>query len=216
MVFARILTGVARLYRAFVVKLKRWPLPVSMAAATFIYTIGDYVCQMVIEGRFKKNVETGEPWYMPDTERIRKMALTGTLWSGPINILLYWKLNPWYIYKVLPRIFPRWTAHFPKWKRVVSSLLIDNFVILWLIMPMKIFTCSMLGTYGDINQSLSDIKQKFLPSITYSWLAYFPCQAIIYGLVPMHVRNIAHNCFSAFSAAIFSWVQHNYWEHRQK
>ena len=79
MVFARIFTGIARLYKYFVMKLERYPLPVSMAAATFIYTVGDYMCQMVIEGRFRKNVDSGEPWYMPDKERTRKMALTGTL-----------------------------------------------------------------------------------------------------------------------------------------
>ena len=138
------------------------------------------------------------------------MMSIGLLWSGPVGLTYFWFINPWYLKHVVPRLFPRWTNNFSKWKKVLSSILIDNFVTLWFLCSLKIYCTALIGSHGDVKASWEGLKNRLWPTVRVVWCFRPIVLAFLYGLVPMHLRGITSSGTSAFTSALFSYVQHNY------
>ena len=102
-----------RLARAYNATLLKYPLRTSMISGMGLHGLGDYFSQMVLERKFLSD----DPlWFIPDIKRSAKMIAIGALWSGPVGLTYFWFINPWYLKHVVPRLFPRWTKNFSKWK----------------------------------------------------------------------------------------------------
>jgi len=73
------------------------------------------------------------------------MFLIGSCISGPIAKVCYQNINPFYLKKVLPRIFPKFFANMSKNKKVFTSVLVDSLVIVPPYMCCMVFLTSYFG-----------------------------------------------------------------------
>ena len=102
------------------------PFKSGMITASALYGIGDYISQMLVDK------EAGErKWYAPEWKRLLKMVIIGGTVYGPINCVVYLRLQPWYIGYFYPRFFPR-IAKFYKdslYKIALTSVVTDRLFI---------------------------------------------------------------------------------------
>ncbi len=181
------------------------PWRVSMISAALIYGSGDLLCQLLIEKKvWKEKTESGEAVsWEPDYRRTLKMSALGFFMSGPMAKVWYLHVNPWYLTKVVPRLFPAWTRNFTLWKRVGSSIFIDSFIISWPYFALMIFVTSLIGTRGDISEGITTVKEKTVPTMLAVWQYWPATQLIIYSFVPQFIRGIADNFFGTVWSSIF-------------
>ena len=151
--------------------IRAYPWRVSLLQAAGIYGLGDMMCQLLIDRKvWKGKTEIGEPIsWEPDLKRTLKMASLGFFMSGPMAKVWYLHVNPWYLTKVVPRLFPGWTRNFTLWKRVGSSIFIDSFIISWPYFALMIFVTSLIGTRGDISEGINTVKEKTVPTMFAVW-----------------------------------------------
>jgi len=82
--------------------------------------------------------------------------------------------------------------------------------LFWAIGPIKILITGLIGSKGDIRESLSGVKRKLWPTVKMYW-CYSPVKKLfIYLFVPQFFRGISSNMLSALTSSLFSYVQHNY------
>ena len=105
---------------------KRRPLVAVSTASAGMQAIGDYICQIGIEGGKRRGEKYKDsPWYVPDPERTLKMASVAFLLSAPMSYLLYTKINPWYVNKVIPKIIPKFNEKMTRTKRAFTGVVVD-------------------------------------------------------------------------------------------
>ena len=78
------------------------------------------------------------------------MLTVGTLISGPVAKFVYRDCNPYYLNYIAPKILPFWTKNFTRPKKIITSVLIDSFIIAWPYMCLMIFVTNMFGTKGNV------------------------------------------------------------------
>ena len=59
------------------------------------------------------------------------MFTLGLLFRGPLAIIEYAKINPWYINTVIPRLFVNFTKNYTRMKKTLSSVIVDTLIISW-------------------------------------------------------------------------------------
>ncbi len=169
------LIRITRLIKSLVAKyndlLITKPLRTSVISAGLIYGIGDYISQIILEGKFNPD---GSRSFLPEFERSRKMMMVGAIWSGPAALGFYRLVNPWYL-RVLKRWFPGFASGsgFGKWRRTYVSILVDNLILFWAIGPIKILITGLIGSKGNVMESLSGVKRKLWPTMIMFW-SYAP------------------------------------------
>ena len=119
-------------------------------------------------------------------------------------------MNPWYLTRVIPKIFPAWTLNFTDAKKAFTSMLVDVFVAAWPRLTAVIFVTGMYTTGGDLRASVDKVRTQFMPAYL-AGLKFFPVtKLVLYGFVPILFRGIAGNLVTTIWSVIFSWVVHNY------
>ncbi len=60
-------------------------------------------------------------------------------------------MNPFYMSKVIPKMFPVWTKGWDniKWKRTLVSVVVDTYVLKWINKAIYITGTNMVETGGD-------------------------------------------------------------------
>ena len=51
------------------------------------------------------------------------------LLGGPMSHYFYAKLNPWYLNKIIPRLFPAFTKNFTVLKKTLTSIFVDLVIL---------------------------------------------------------------------------------------
>jgi len=200
--FSAIFNGLKNLATLYNSTLMKYPLRTSMITASGIYGAGDYMSQIFIEKKFWNDKENP---LTPNWERFLKMCTVGLIWSGPFGYFWFWKFNPMYIRFILrwfPNLIGKWTTT----KRVIASLIIDNFLFVWPVQGLKCFLTQLLSTRFDLGETWRRVKTLLMPTVYMSW-AYFPIQrALIYSLIPVTLRGVFNSAGSGLYSGVYSYV----------
>ena len=117
------------------------------------------------------------------------MMMVGACWSGPVGLMYYRYVNPWYL-GILRRLFPTFIKGFSAWRRTYVSIFVDCAITHWLFMPVKILITGLIGSKGDIRESFSGVKRKLWPTMIMFWLYAPPQKLFLYFCIPIFYRGI--------------------------
>ena len=57
------------------------------------------------------------------------MAFVAFFIRGPMGLIWFRRLNPYYLETVVPKLFPFWVKNFTNAKRTITSTFIDMFIL---------------------------------------------------------------------------------------
>ncbi len=206
--FSAIFNGLKNLAKLYNSTLMKYPLRTSMITASGIYGTGDYVSQIFVEGKFMNDKENP---FTPDWERFLKMCTVGLIWSGPFGYFWFWKFNPLYI-RFLLRWFPKLVGKWTTTKRVIASLILDNFLFVWPVQGLKCFLTQLLSTRFDFGETLKRTRSLLMPSVK-GYFAFFPfLRLLIYTAIPFSFRGLVNSIGGGIYSGVDSMIQHSYEE----
>ncbi len=154
--------------------------------------------------------ETGKKHKVFDWNRCRSAAITGLVLRAPMQLYVYRFMNPLYMKYFIPWLFPIWTKGWEavKWKRTLASVVMDTYVLKFLNNAIYIMGTEMIESKGNFEQSFALLKKSYTTQLLVAWCYYTPYKILLYGFIPLYMRNIAAAAISITWGIIFSFMQH--------
>lgn len=117
-------------------------------------------------------------------------------------------MNPFYMGKVIPKLFPNFTKGWEniKWKRTLVSVVVDTYILKWFNKAIYITGTNMVETRGDWEGTKELLFKSYKWQLLIDWLYYTPYKIILYGFVPLYLRNITAAAMSVTYAVLFSFM----------
>ena len=78
------------------------------------------------------------------------MMTHGTFFAAPQKLLIYRYINPFYLRKVIPKVMPWFTSNFTRWKRVLSSIVVDTTVLNVPVSALSLGFVGMIDHKGNV------------------------------------------------------------------
>ena len=119
-------------------------------------------------------------------------------------------MNPLYMKYAIPWLFPVWTKGWEtvKWKRTLASVIVDTYILKFINNAVYIAGTEMIESKGDIDKTWKLLKSSYTTQLLVAWCYYTPYKIILYGFVPLYMRNIVAAVLSITWGIIFSFMQH--------
>lgn len=126
---------------------------------------------------------------------------------GPIALWWYNTLNPWYIRNIFTRIFSKafMTNFDGTWRKVISCMIMDTFILQWTTTPIYVFVVNMLETGGDLSKSYESWSRKVMASMiaSFKFLPFY--KTCVYSM-PMIFRPLVAYFLAVVWSVIMSYI----------
>ena len=162
------------LLQGYTAILRRRPWSTAIATGTIIVSAADITAQR-LEGRQKI-----------DKKRLAALALYGGIYSGAAHKFLYASME-----KIIPETWNRAT-------RVVSQVMLSQFIHTPFIQLPIYYSWTGLARGYSMNEIEENIHDTFKMTLIRNYQFWLPASAVLYGVVPLHLRVIAMNGASYF------------------
>ena len=130
--------------------------------------------------------------------------------GAPMGLAWYWYVNPWYLKHLIPRMFPGFTKNFTPWKKIWASMIFDNIVGCWFMLPLFVYVLSLATARGRFVEAYEGFKRRIWPTIKLSYATGPISNLFLYAMVPQFIRHVVSMLIRIPVGMVFSYVQHNY------
>lgn len=185
-------SGLWNLYKAALVA---HPLVTKSLTSSCIMSASDVVCQEVVSRA--KPVED-RPSKL-DTTRVLHVAITGSLWSGPITH--YWYIVLEKMYSAIAKAF---NIHSPAVGLIVK-LILDSTIFSTVTITGYFIVRSFLEGTG-IEGATKKLKTRFISTLFGAWRFWPMANAVNFWFVPMQFRVLYMNVLSLFWTGWLTYV----------
>ena len=136
--------------------------------------------------------------------------MTGGLFYAPYNCAHFLYIQPYYITKIIPRLFPIWASGFAAkaWKKVITCVAVDKGIVTGPYLAAMLFCTGFFDT-GDIKYSYNKMREKLWPTMKSNWLFWVFALAFIYGCIPMIYRPLTDALCGTMFGFIYTFIFHN-------
>ena len=117
-------------------------------------------------------------------------------------------MNPLYMKYLIPWLFPVWTKGWEavKWKRVLASVVMDTYILKWFNNAVYIVGTELVESGGNFEKAKSLLSKAYFTQLLVAWCYYTPYKIVLYGFIPLYMRNIAAAAISITWGIIFSFM----------
>ena len=140
--------------------------------------------------------------------RLKSACIAAITIRCPMALYVYRLMQPFYIKYVIPKLFPQFTKNFTHLKRTFVSVVVDTYILKFLNTAIYMGGTNLIETNFDWESTKKLFRETYWTQMKVTFVYYTPYKIILYGWVPLYLRNIFAHIMSITWGIIFSFMQH--------